>query len=187
MAAWLRISSPFLSAVETASFVRLKASSLPRVSPALRPACFRSFAASATSKAGSAPKPAGSRPLTGIMKPRRVSPEMQKFLGGVTEVPRTQVLKEIWAYIKQNNLQDPANKKIIICDEKLKTIFAGKEQVGFLEVAGLIGPHFLKLQIPAIGYTPPDLWNQCSLLLCYASCSSSVGVKCNAIHCPLEW
>ena len=41
----------------------------------------------------------------GIMKPRRVSPEMQAFLGGVSEIPRTQALKEIWAYIKRHNLQ----------------------------------------------------------------------------------
>ncbi|CAN4107779.1 unnamed protein product [Withania somnifera] len=80
----------------------------------------------------------------GIMKPRRVSPEMQSFLGGVSEIPRTQALKLIWAHIKANNLQDPQNKKVIICDEKLKTIFGGKERVGFLEIAGLISPHFLK-------------------------------------------
>ncbi|KAM3291458.1 hypothetical protein P3S67_019747 [Capsicum chacoense] len=80
----------------------------------------------------------------GIMKPRRVSPEMQAFLGGMSEIPRTQALKLIWAHIKANNLQDPQNKKVIICDEKLKTIFDGKERVGFLEIAGLISPHFLK-------------------------------------------
>ncbi|KAF5951816.1 hypothetical protein HYC85_009760 [Camellia sinensis] len=80
----------------------------------------------------------------GIMKPGRVSPEMQAFLGGVSEIPRTQVLKQIWAYIKQHNLQDPQNRKIIVCDEKLKNIFGGKERVGFLEIAGLINPHFVK-------------------------------------------
>ncbi|KAL8553416.1 hypothetical protein ACS0TY_001910 [Phlomoides rotata] len=80
----------------------------------------------------------------GIMVPRRVSPEMQAFLGGVAEIPRTQALKEIWAHIKQHNLQDPADKKVIICDEKLKQIFGGRECVGFLEIAGLISPHFLK-------------------------------------------
>ncbi|KAJ8572413.1 hypothetical protein K7X08_008924 [Anisodus acutangulus] len=80
----------------------------------------------------------------GIMKPRRVSPEMQAFLGGMLEIPRTQALKLIWAHIKGNNLQDPQNKKVIICDEKLKMIFDGKERVGFLEIAGLISPHFLK-------------------------------------------
>ena len=40
-------------------------------------------------------------------------------------------------------LQDPQNKKVIICDEKLKKIFEGKDRVGFLEIAKLIGPHFL--------------------------------------------
>ncbi|GAB4853454.1 hypothetical protein Ancab_017644 [Ancistrocladus abbreviatus] len=100
----------------------------------------------ATSAASSKPATAvtGNREPRGIMKPRRVSPEMQAFLDGVTEIPRTEALKLIWAYIKQNNLQDPENKKVIICDEKLKKIFAGKERVGFLEIAGLINPHFLK-------------------------------------------
>ncbi|CAL0311329.1 unnamed protein product [Lupinus luteus] len=79
----------------------------------------------------------------GIMKPRRVSPEMQALVG-LPEISRTQALKHIWAYIKQNNLQDPENKKVIICDEKLKKVFAGRDQVGMLEIAGLISPHFLK-------------------------------------------
>ncbi|KAK4795351.1 hypothetical protein SAY86_013345 [Trapa natans] len=79
---------------------------------------------------------------SGIMKPRPVSPEMQDIVG-VREIARTQALKQIWAYIKENNLQDPQNKKVIICDEKLKKIFGGKDQVGFLEIAGLISPHFL--------------------------------------------
>ncbi|EPS70894.1 hypothetical protein M569_03867, partial [Genlisea aurea] len=86
----------------------------------------------------------GKREPRGIMKPRRVSPEMQAFLGGVSEIPRTQALKEIWAHIKLHNLQDPSDKKVIICDEKLKTIFQGRDQVGFLEIARLINPHFLK-------------------------------------------
>ncbi|PSS19247.1 Upstream activation factor subunit spp27 like [Actinidia chinensis var. chinensis] len=100
-----------------------------------------------TVTAAAASKPAsetGKREPRGIMKPRRVSPEMQAFLGGAAEIPRTEALKQIWAYIKQQNLQDPENKKIIVCDEKLKKIFAGKDRVGFLEVAGLINPHFLK-------------------------------------------
>ncbi|KAK9941942.1 hypothetical protein M0R45_007633 [Rubus argutus] len=78
----------------------------------------------------------------GIMKPRKVSPEMEALVG-VPEISRTQALKLIWAHIKGNNLQDPENKRIIVCDDKLKKIFAGKDRVGFLEVAGLITPHFL--------------------------------------------
>ncbi|KAI4985018.1 hypothetical protein ZWY2020_017648 [Hordeum vulgare] len=64
---------------------------------------------------------------------------------GAAEVPRTEAMKRIWAYIKQNNLQDPEDKKIIVCDEKLKALFAGRERVGFLEVAKLLSPHFVKV------------------------------------------
>ncbi|CAH8329644.1 unnamed protein product [Eruca vesicaria subsp. sativa] len=78
----------------------------------------------------------------GIMKPRPVTPEMQDVVGE-SVIPRTQALKRIWAYIKEHDLQDPQNKKVIICDEKLKKIFDGKDRVGFLEIAKLIGPHFL--------------------------------------------
>ncbi|KAL9273054.1 TRI1-like protein [Drosera capensis] len=80
----------------------------------------------------------------GIMAPRPVSPELQEFLGSVAEISRTQVLKAVWAYIKQHELQDPDDKKIIVCDEKLKKIFSGKDRVGFLEVSKLIGQHFPK-------------------------------------------
>ncbi|XP_027361314.1 upstream activation factor subunit UAF30 [Abrus precatorius] len=81
--------------------------------------------------------------IRGIMKPRKVSPEMQALVG-VPEISRTQALKLIWAYIKDNNLQDPENKRVIKCDETLKKVFAGRDQVGMLEIAGLISPHFLK-------------------------------------------
>jgi len=79
----------------------------------------------------------------GITQPRPISPAMQKFLG-VSEIPRTKAIKKIWEYIKENNLQDPANKREIVCDENLKSIFAGRERVGFLEISGLMGAHFLK-------------------------------------------
>ncbi|XP_068657436.1 protein TRI1-like [Aristolochia californica] len=84
----------------------------------------------------------GKREPRGIMKPKPVSPELQALVG-VPEIPRTQALKQIWAYIKEHNLQDPENKKIIVCDEKLKKIFGGKDRVGFLEISGLLNPHFL--------------------------------------------
>ncbi|WOL20388.1 hypothetical protein Cni_G29193 [Canna indica] len=94
--------------------------------------------------ASSKPAPAaGTKPLRGIMKPRPVSPAMQALVG-VPEIPRTQALKLIWAYIKEHNLQDPTDKKVIVCDEKLKAIFGGRDRVGFLEISGLINPHFVK-------------------------------------------
>lgn len=66
--------------------------------------------AASSDQATETKKPTG----RGIMKPRRVSPEMQAFLGGVSEIPRTQVLKEIWAYIKENNLQ------VLICEPDIR-------------------------------------------------------------------
>ncbi|XP_022952608.1 uncharacterized protein LOC111455244 [Cucurbita moschata] len=85
---------------------------------------------------------ASSRQPRGIMKPRRISPEMQALVGA-PEISRTEALKVIWTHIKEHNLQKPSDKKIIICDEKLKKIFGGKDEVGFLEIAGLISSHFL--------------------------------------------
>ncbi|CAA7393554.1 unnamed protein product [Spirodela intermedia] len=96
----------------------------------------------AASKTASAAKEE-KRPPRGITKARPVSPAMQELLG-VAEIPRTQAVKQIWNYIKQNDLQDPTDKKVIICDEKLKPIFGGRDRVGFLEISGLINPHFTK-------------------------------------------
>ncbi|KAD5802693.1 hypothetical protein E3N88_14053 [Mikania micrantha] len=90
---------------------------------------------------------------SGILKPSPISPVLAHFLG-VSESARTEAVKKIWEYIKSNELQasrslkpsiiNPTNKKEIICDEKLKTIFDGKDRVGFLEIAKLLTPHFVK-------------------------------------------
>ncbi|KAJ8548147.1 hypothetical protein K7X08_021383 [Anisodus acutangulus] len=79
----------------------------------------------------------------GILKPQPISPALGKFVGA-TEISRTGAIKKVWDYIKTNNLQNPANKKEINCDDKLKTIFAGKDKVGFLEIAKLLSNHFQK-------------------------------------------
>ncbi|KAL6842195.1 hypothetical protein ACP4OV_028174 [Aristida adscensionis] len=84
------------------------------------------------------------RAASGITKPKPISPELREFVGGAAELPRTEAIKMVWAHIKGNNLQDPNNKKIIVCDEKLKKIFGGRDRVGFLEISGLLNPHFPK-------------------------------------------
>ncbi|KAM0863996.1 hypothetical protein ACQ4PT_044221 [Festuca glaucescens] len=108
----------------------------------------RASAAIAVRAAAKAPAAAAApkkkRAATGITMPRPVSPALQAVVGA-SEVPRTEAIKRLWAYIKQNNLQDPADKKVIVCDEKLKVLFAGRERVGFLEVAKLLNPHFVKV------------------------------------------
>ncbi|XP_009801356.1 protein TRI1-like [Nicotiana sylvestris] len=79
----------------------------------------------------------------GILKPQPVSPALGKFLGN-SEASRTDAVKKVWEYIKTHNLQNPANKREIHCDEKLKMIFDGKDKVGFLEIARLLTQHFQK-------------------------------------------
>ncbi|ONK58875.1 uncharacterized protein A4U43_C08F630 [Asparagus officinalis] len=78
----------------------------------------------------------------GLMKPLPVSPALKKFVGAA-EVSRAEAVKKIWEHIKSNNLQNPANKREIRCDEKLKSIFEGKDTVGMMEIARLLKPHFL--------------------------------------------
>uniref|UniRef100_A0A0C9RP58 TSA: Wollemia nobilis Ref_Wollemi_Transcript_6318_1019 transcribed RNA sequence n=1 Tax=Wollemia nobilis TaxID=56998 RepID=A0A0C9RP58_9CONI len=92
-------------------------------------------------KAGTKPRGGGSG--AGILKPVPVSPEMESFCGA-SEISRGSAVKKIWEYIKENNLQNPSNKKEIICDEKLKTLFDGRVTVGFLEISKLLGAHFIK-------------------------------------------
>ncbi|KAL6636874.1 hypothetical protein ACP70R_024446 [Stipagrostis hirtigluma subsp. patula] len=104
------------------------------------PLVVRAAAASSKAPAAAAPK---KKRATGITLPKPVSPALQDIVGA-PEIPRTEALKRLWAYIKQHNLQDPADKKVIVCDEKLKVLFAGRERVGFLEIAKLLNPHFVK-------------------------------------------
>ncbi|XP_057448842.1 protein TRI1-like [Lotus japonicus] len=80
---------------------------------------------------------------SGIQKVVPVSSELGKFLGS-PEVSRTDAVKRVWEYIKLQNLQNPTNKKEIFCDDKLKTIFEGKDKVGFTEIARLLSNHFVK-------------------------------------------
>ena len=60
---------------------------------------------------------------------------------GSTPIPRTEVTKRLWDYIKKNNLQDPANKRTIIADDKLKAVFDGKDRVDMFEMTKLVGKH----------------------------------------------
>ncbi|MDO9073718.1 MAG: SWIB/MDM2 domain-containing protein, partial [Rubrivivax sp.] len=59
---------------------------------------------------------------------------------GAGPLPRTEVVKQLWTYIKKNKLQDAVNKRMINADAKLKEVF-NKAQVSMFEMAGLIGKH----------------------------------------------
>lgn len=75
-----------------------------------------------------------------FMKPLNVSPELAAVVGA-GPMPRSEVVKALWVYIKENNLQDPANKRNIIADENLKKVFDGKEVVDMFEMTKLVSKH----------------------------------------------
>ena len=76
----------------------------------------------------------------GLAKPMNLSPELQDVVGA-GPMPRTEVTKALWAYIKENNLQDPQNKRNINADDKLKKVFDGKETVSMFEMTKLVSKH----------------------------------------------
>ena len=78
-------------------------------------------------------------PNAAFMKPLTPSPALAAVVGA-KPLPRTEIISKLWAYIKEHNLQDPANKRMINADAKLKDVF-GKPQVSMFEMAGLIGKH----------------------------------------------
>jgi len=60
---------------------------------------------------------------------------------GSSALPRTEVTKKVWDYIKKHNLQDAANRRMINADDKLKAVFGGKAQVSMFEMTKLISDH----------------------------------------------
>lgn len=74
-----------------------------------------------------------------FMKPLTPSAALAAVVGAAP-LPRTEVVKQLWVYIKKHKLQDEANKRNINADAKLKEVF-GKAQVTMFEMAGLIGKH----------------------------------------------
>ena len=75
-----------------------------------------------------------------FMKPMTPSAELAEVIGS-TPVPRTEVTKKLWEYIKKHKLQDPANKRNINADDKLKKVFDGKSTVSMFEMTKLVGKH----------------------------------------------
>ena len=91
-------------------------------------------------KKKAAKKKSARKPNEAFMKPMTPSKELAAVVGEKA-LPRTQVIKKIWDYIKKHNLQNPKNKRNILADDKLKPVFKGKSEVTMFELAGLIGKH----------------------------------------------
>lgn len=94
----------------------------------------------ATAKKAPAKKAGGKRkPNAAFMKALTPSATLAAVIGS-SPVPRTEVVKKLWAYIKKNNLQDKSNRRNINADDKLKPIF-GKATVNMFEMTKLISKH----------------------------------------------
>jgi upstream activation factor subunit UAF30 len=87
-----------------------------------------------------AKKKSARKPNAAFMKPLTPSAELAAVVGNKA-VPRTEVVKKIWVYIKANKLQDPKNKRMINADAKLKPVFGGKAQVSMFDMAKHLAKH----------------------------------------------
>ncbi len=86
------------------------------------------------------PKKAPVKAKAGLMAPVTVSQVLAKVIG-TEPSSRPQIVKKMWDYIKQNDLQDKNNRRMINADENLKKVFDGKEQISMFELAKVISNH----------------------------------------------
>lgn len=75
-----------------------------------------------------------------LSKPLTVSEDLAAVVGK-GPMPRTEVVKKLWVYIKKNNLQDQKNKRMVNADDKLGKIFNGKKQVSMFDMTKLVSAH----------------------------------------------
>ena len=80
------------------------------------------------------------KPNAAFMKAMTPSGPLAAVIGS-SAMPRTEVTKKIWGYIKRNGLQDKKNKRMINSDDKLKAVFGGKGQVSMFEMTKLVSKH----------------------------------------------
>ncbi|GAC1610393.1 MAG: hypothetical protein NVS3B3_19070 [Aquirhabdus sp.] len=107
--------------------------------PAAKAAAPKAAAPKKAAPAAKAAAPAR-KPNAAFMKPMTISPVLAAVIGAAP-IPRTEVTKKVWEYIKKHQLQDEANKRNINADDKLKAVFGGKKQVSMFEMTKLISGH----------------------------------------------
>ena len=87
-----------------------------------------------------AKKAAKRKPNAAFMKAMNIGAALQPVVGS-KPLPRTEVVKKLWEYIKKNNLQDPKERRNINADENLKKVFGGKKTVSMFEMTKLVSKH----------------------------------------------
>ena len=94
----------------------------------------------APAKKAPAKKKAKRKPNPAFMKPMTPSAALGAVVG-TNPMPRSEVTKKVWAYIKRNNLQDAKNRRNINADDKLRPVFGGKPTVNMFEMTKLVNKH----------------------------------------------
>ena len=108
---------------------------------AKKPAAKKAAVKKPAAKKAAAKKPASKRkPNAAFMKAMTPSASLAAVIGS-TPMPRTEVTKKIWDYIKKNKLQDAINRRLINADEKLRAVFGGKGKVSMFEMTKLVSNH----------------------------------------------
>jgi upstream activation factor subunit UAF30 len=114
--------------------------------PARKSAAKKSTARKTTARKSAAKKSTAKKSATkrkpnpSFMKPMQPSSELAAVVGD-KPMPRTEVTKKIWAYIKKNNLQDPKERRMINADDRLKKVFGGKNRVSMFDMTRLVNNH----------------------------------------------
>ena len=87
-----------------------------------------------------AAKKSARKPNAAFMTPLTPSATLAEVIGS-KPIPRTEIVKKIWDYIKKNNLQDKKNRRMINADAKLKPMFGSKDQISMFELAKVVNKH----------------------------------------------
>ena len=93
-----------------------------------------------TAKKKTAKKKSARKPNAAFMRPVQPSDTLAEVVGAKA-MPRTEVTKKLWAYIKKNGLQDKKNKRMINADANLKAVFGGKSSVNMFAMTKLVSKH----------------------------------------------
>ena len=87
-----------------------------------------------------AKKKSARKPNAAFMRPVTPSATLAEVVGS-KPMPRTEVTKKLWAYIKKHGLQDKSNRRMINADDNLKSVFGGKSSVNMFDMTKLVGKH----------------------------------------------
>ena len=127
-------------ATKKKSSAKKKSSSSKKKSTAKRGTAKKKSATKSRAKAKPAKRKGGGRANAAFMKPMQPSGSLSAVVGS-NPLPRTEITKRLWAYIKRKGLQDNKNRRMINADDSLRPVFGGKRQVSMFEMTKLVNKH----------------------------------------------